>query len=212
VNEPIASGREADIFALDAGRVLRRYRRVTDVTGEAAVMTHVAAHGYPVPAVHAAQGSDMVLERLDGPTMAQAMATGELTVTDGAALLAGLLRRLHQLPPLTSGSILHLDLHPENVMLTGRGPVVIDWCNATDGPADLDTALSALILAQVAVDPSHVWSAEAGEFLDIFLPLAPGDPLRLLDDAVAVRRRQLVRWPADVAALGTAAERVRGGR
>lgn len=212
MNEPIASGREADIFALDAGRVLRRYRRVTDVTGEAAVMTHVAAHGYPVPAVHAAQGSDMVLERLDGPTMAQAMATGELTVTDGAALLAGLLRRLHQLPPLTSGSILHLDLHPENVMLTGRGPVVIDWCNATDGPADLDTALSALILAQVAVDPSHVWSAEAGEFLDIFLPLAPGDPLRLLDDAVAVRRRQLVRWPADVAALGTAAERVRGGR
>jgi hypothetical protein len=50
VNEPIASGREADIFALAAGRVLRRYRRVADVTGEAAVMTHVAAHGYPVPA------------------------------------------------------------------------------------------------------------------------------------------------------------------
>ena len=80
MNEPIASGREADIFALDAGRVLRRYRRVTDVTGEAAVMTHVAAHGYPVPAVYEAHGSDMVLERLDGPTMAQAMVAGELAI------------------------------------------------------------------------------------------------------------------------------------
>jgi len=210
VDEPIASGREADIFPLDDGRVLRRYRRVTDVTGEAAVMTHVAAHGYPVPAVHAARGSDMVLERLDGPTMAQAMAAAELTVTDGAALLAALLERLHKLPPLTSGSIVHLDLHPENVMLTGRGPVVIDWCNATDGPADLDTALSALILAQVAIDGSHVWSAGAAELLDAFLPLAPGDPLRLLDDAVALRRRQLARWPAEIAALGRAAGRVRG--
>ena len=54
MNEPIASGREADIFALDAGRVLRRYRRDADVTREAAVMSHVAAHGYPVPVVYAA--------------------------------------------------------------------------------------------------------------------------------------------------------------
>jgi Ser/Thr protein kinase RdoA (MazF antagonist) len=210
VNEPIASGREADIFALDAGRVLRRYRRVADVTGEAAVMTHVAAHGYPVPAVHSAHGSEMVLERLDGPTMARAMAAGELPIADGAALLAALLERLHKLPPLRSGSIVHLDLHPENVMLTGRGPVVIDWCNAIDGPPDLDTALSALILAQVAVDRSHVWSGEAGVLVDAFLPLAPGDPLRLLDDAVLLRRRQLTMTPMEIAALGTAAERVRG--
>ena len=210
MNEPIASGREADIFALDAGRVLRRYRRVADVTGEAAVMTHVAAHGYPVPAVHAAQGSEMVLERLDGPTLAQAMAAGDLPVADGAALLAALLERLHEVPPLTRGSILHLDLHPENVMLTGRGPVVIDWCNATDGPPDLDTALSALILAQVAVDRSHVWSAEAGNLLDAFLPVAPGDPLRLLDDAVTLRRRQLKVTPTEEEALRTAAQRVRG--
>jgi Ser/Thr protein kinase RdoA (MazF antagonist) len=210
VNAPIASGREADIFALDAGRVLRRYRRVTDVTGEVAVMTHVAAHGYPVPAVYAAHGSEMELERLDGPTMAQAMVAGEMGVTDGATMLAALLERLHKVPPLTSGSIVHLDLHPENVMLTGRGPVVIDWCNAVDGPADLDTAISALILGQVAVDRSHVWSAEAGDLLDVFLPLAPGDPLRLLDDAVALRRRQLATAPAMTAMLETAAARVRG--
>jgi len=212
VNEPIAAGREADIFALDAGRVLRRYRRVADVSAEAAVMTHVAAHGYPVPAVHEAHGSDMVLEHLDGPTMAQAMAAGELPITDGATLLAALLERLHKVPPLTSGSIVHLDLHPENVMLTGRGPVVIDWCNATDGEPDLDIALSALILAQVEIDRSHPWSAAAGEFLDAFLPLAPGDPLRLLDDAVSIKSRQSTITPAEIEVLGTAADRVRGGR
>jgi tRNA A-37 threonylcarbamoyl transferase component Bud32 len=212
VNEPIASGREADIFALDAGRVLRRYRRVTDVAGEVAVMTHVAAHGYPVPAVYAANGSEMVLERLDGPTMAQAMAAGEMGVTDGATMLAALLERLHQVPPLISGSIVHLDLHPENVMLTGRGPVVIDWCNATDGEPDLDIALSALILAQVEIDRAHPWSAAAGEFLDAFLPVVPGDPVRLLDDAVAIRSRQSTITPEEIAVLDTAAGRVRGGR
>ena len=35
-------------------------------------------------------------------------------------------------------------------MMVSRGPVVIDWRNATDGAPDLDVALSAVILAQVA--------------------------------------------------------------
>jgi hypothetical protein len=45
--------------------------------------------------VHQARGAEMVLERLEGPTMAQAMAAGELDLGDGAAMLAELLRRLH---------------------------------------------------------------------------------------------------------------------
>jgi tRNA A-37 threonylcarbamoyl transferase component Bud32 len=214
VTSPIASGREADIFALDDKRVLRRYRRVTDVTGEARVMGYVAGLGYPVPVVYEAHGSDMVLERLDGPTMAAALAAGGITVAAGAAMLANLLQMLHDLPtwPGAVQEIVHLDLHPENVMLTGRGPVVIDWCNATDGPADLDTALSALILAQVAVDGTHPWSAAAGDFLDAFLPLAPGDPLRALDDAVGFRAKQLSLGAGDLAQLAPAAARVREKR
>jgi len=42
-------------------------------------------------------------------------------------------------PPRSAVSfarIVHLDLHPENVMLTVSGPVVIDWRNATDGDPD----------------------------------------------------------------------------
>ena len=174
-------------------------------------MTYVGGHGFPVPAVFAAAGTDVVLERLDGPTMAEAGMAGELSMTDAAAMLADLLRQLHALPARSgSGTVLHLDLHPENVMLTRRGPVVIDWRNGDDGPGDLDTALTALILAQVAIGSiEHPLGAAAGAMLDRFVGLAPGDPLRLLDDAVAFRRRQLTMSPAEVSMLGVAADRVR---
>ncbi|GAA2621986.1 phosphotransferase [Paractinoplanes durhamensis] len=211
--ELFAAGREADVFALDGNRVLRRYRTGMDVAREAEVMAYVGGLGFPVPEVYAAAGTDLVMERLDGPTLAQAALTGELSIPDGVAILADLLRRLHDLPPRggTSGdTIVHLDLHPENVLLTRRGPVVIDWCNAGDGPGDLDTALSALILAQVAIGSiEHPLGTEAGAMVDLFLELAPGDPLRLLDDAAAFRRRQLTMSPDELAMIDAATARVR---
>ena len=200
---PLASGREADVFALDDHRVLRRYRRAADVRDEAEAMAYVAGLGFPVPAVYEAHGAEMVLERLHGPTMTAALWAGELPVEDGAAMLADLLRRLHELPGRSgTGAMLHLDLHPDNVMLTGRGPVVIDWCNARDGDPDLDTALSAMIIAMVSGDP------RIDVFLATFLRLAPGDPRRLLDEATVFRARQLDSDPADLAAF---AARVRKG-
>ena len=191
--ELLASGNEADVYALDEHRVVRRHRHMTDVSGEAEVMAYVGGLGYPVPAVYEVRGSEMEMERLHGPTMALALVSGDITASEGAAMLAGLLSRLHDLPPMpgNTGRILHLDLHPENIMVTGRGPVVIDWVNARHGEPDLDVALSSLILAMVATDDHHAWSAPAGDFLDAFLAAAPGDPLRRLDDAVAVRKRQL---------------------
>ena len=211
---PLASGSEADVFAVDDSRVLRRYRRPADTTGEAAAMAYVGGLGYPVPEVFAARGNEMVLERLDGPTLSQSMATGRTTISAGAAILAGLIRRLHELPPwgTEDGSVLHLDLHPENVMMTGRGPVVIDWCNARIGEADLDTGLSALILAQVAVDGTHPMAAVAGDFLDTLMPLLPGDPVRLLDAVVQFRAGQLKLSGTETEALSGAAAWVRGER
>ncbi|WP_420540748.1 phosphotransferase [Nonomuraea roseoviolacea] len=46
---------------------------------------------------------------------------------------------------------LHLDLHPENVMLTPEGPMVVDRADASEGSPALDWGMSALILAEAAV-------------------------------------------------------------
>ncbi|MEV4163325.1 phosphotransferase [Nonomuraea dietziae] len=157
----LGSGRSADVFALDDGRVLRRYRDGHDATEEAALMSYLADRGFPVPLVHpvpaAPPRGDLVLQRLSGPTMLQALACGALTPQQAGRVLARLLHRLHGIPARISRAadqrVLHLDLHPDNVVLTPRGPVVIDWCNAVEGAPGLDWAMSALILAQVAVDP-----------------------------------------------------------
>ena len=39
-------------------------------------------------------------------------------------------------------SVLHLDMHPMNVIMSPDGPVVIDWTNAAGGPAGFDGALT----------------------------------------------------------------------
>jgi hypothetical protein len=90
--------------------------------------------------------------------------------------------------------------------------VVIDWRNAGDGPGDLDTALTALILAQVAIGSiEHPLGGAVDAMLDRFLELAPGDPVRLLDDAAAFRRLQLTMSPDEIATIDDAATRVRAG-
>jgi aminoglycoside phosphotransferase (APT) family kinase protein len=180
------------VFAVDEHRVLRRYRRGGDVASEAAVMAHVAAAGFPVPVVYEAHGRDLVMERIHGPTMLQALLTGQLAIEDAAMRLADLHHRLHAVPAragtVAGHRVLHLDLHPDNVMLGRHGPVVIDWRNATDGPPDLDLAMTAVILAQVAVHDSHELAPAAADLLSAFLRFAEGDLASRLGDAVAVRR------------------------
>ncbi|MFG2048297.1 phosphotransferase [Micromonospora sp. NPDC048935] len=189
---PLASGRDADVFAIDDRRVLRRYRNGGDVAAEAAVMAYVGSLGFPVPTVYQARGTDLVMERLDGPTMLSALVAGELDAPAAAACLADLHHRLHALPPRLNphddARILHLDLHPDNVVLTSRGPVLIDWRNASEGPANLDVALSAVILAQVAADTGHPLAAPAATLLGAFLDGVGDGLLTVLGQALAVRR------------------------
>ncbi|AXI79964.1 phosphotransferase [Peterkaempfera bronchialis] len=156
IGELVGAGRTADVFALDDGRVLRRYRGGGDATGEVAVMAYLAERGYPVPAVWpGVAAGELVMQRLSGVTMVEALANGVITAERAGEMLAELLRRLHAIPPRLSADpghrVLHLDFHPENVMLTPQGPMVIDWATAAEGPPGLDSAMAALILAQVAV-------------------------------------------------------------
>ncbi|MFH8340779.1 phosphotransferase [Streptomyces sp. AM6-12] len=188
----LGSGRTADVYAIDAAWVLRRDREgFGDAAAEAAVMTYVRRHGYPAPRVRpAGSRADLVLERLSGPTLLAALVDGRVGAAEAGALLAGLLRRLHALPGRDAADpgarVLHLDLHPDNVMLTPDGPRVIDWSNAEDGRPDLDWGMSAVILAQVAVGPTGL-AGPARALLAALL--ADPSPLTGEGLAEALRRR-----------------------
>jgi RimJ/RimL family protein N-acetyltransferase/tRNA A-37 threonylcarbamoyl transferase component Bud32 len=181
---------------------LRRYRDGGDVAAEAEVMRIVRDQGYPVPAVYSAEGTDMVMERLDGPTLADAVLGGSLSIEEGAVILADLHDRLRP-----TGYV-HLDLHPFNVMVTEQGPFVIDWRNAGPGPADLDLAMSGLILGTVASDPGDPAAAPARALLEAFLRKVSGDPLAEMPEALKRRSRDPGLSGAEVALLPAAAKLV----
>lgn len=150
----LASGRAADVFDVGDGRVLRRSRdEKHDVELEARVMTYVGGRRYPVPAVHSADGCDLVMDRIDGPTMLESLEAAPWKLVWHARVLARLQRRLARIAAPEwmlaktadfdhPHSVLHLDLHPMNVIMSPKGPVVIDWTNAAGGPAGFDAAVS----------------------------------------------------------------------
>jgi aminoglycoside phosphotransferase (APT) family kinase protein len=165
----IGSGRNADVYDIGGGRVLRRYRDGREsrwVEAEAAVMARARALGVPVPALFDVAGPDLVMERADGPSMLEALGRRPWTVAAQARLLARLHALVHQVPaaglPELPASrragvgvgaghgdgdvLLHRDLHPQNVILTGGGPVIIDWEGAARGPAIADIAMTWVII------------------------------------------------------------------
>ena len=136
-------------------------------------MEYARANGYPVPAVEeiSDDGTDLVMERLTGPSMVVAISRRPWTLLHHASVLADLHRRLHDipaphwLPPAPCGEgdrLLHLDLHPLNVMLAARGPVVIDWPNAARGEGPIDVALTWVLLASGGIPFGRVKAAALG--------------------------------------------------
>lgn len=210
----LGTGRVNDVYELDAGWVLRRNREGWgDALAEGAVMEHVRAHGYPVPRVRLpdSTSTELVMERLSGPTMLEACLAGSLGAEEAGAMLADLLRRLHAVPARDSAAdrrVLHLDLHPDNVMLTSDGPYVIDWSNTEEGHPGLDWGVSAVILAQVAVGGEPI--ADAARAM---LAALLADPSRLTDDGLTQARRRRAANPTmsrrEVELLGEAEELIR---
>jgi aminoglycoside phosphotransferase (APT) family kinase protein len=152
----LASGRDGDIFEYGSDLVLRRARDERNIEHEARIMRHVGALGMPVPAIHdvRAGGTEIVMERVDGPTMLEAISRRPWALARHARVLADLHRQLHEidapawLPQLSDGGdrVVHLDLHPLNVLYGPRGPVLIDWTNAARGTAATDLAQTWLIV------------------------------------------------------------------
>lgn len=140
---------------------------------EARTMEYVRGLGFPVPAVHEVSddGTDLVMERIDGVSMREVVNRRPWTLRRQGAVLADLHERLHEIPapswlrdaPCGGGDrLIHLDLHPLNVMLTANGPVVIDWPNASRGDGNTDVALTWVLLAAGGISPDRIKSTVEG--------------------------------------------------
>jgi aminoglycoside phosphotransferase (APT) family kinase protein len=183
-------------------------------------MSYLRRAGYPVPAVHAVDGPDLVMERLHGQTMAADLARRPWRVARHARALARLHDQLHQIAPPASlpdlagqgGQVMHLDLHPLNVMLTPDGPVVIDWTNARAGPAGADVAMTYVLLTTSDLDGVPPWLRPAVRalirlFLRKFLQAVSADPAPYLPGIISHRMRDVSVRPAEAARLRRLAER-----
>jgi len=174
----LASGRDGDIFEYGPGLVLRRAKSGRVIEDEARIIAYAREHGYPVPEIHEvrAGGTEIVMERIDGPMMMDVMMRKPWTMGRYARMLADLHDRLHVIPApdwlrvASDGDrMLHLDLHPMNVMITASGPIVIDWTNAARGNALTDVAVTLVLTTcpevpapraiQLAVTPARAWIA-----------------------------------------------------
>ncbi|WP_308465720.1 phosphotransferase [Rathayibacter soli] len=181
--ELIARGRASDVFDLGAGRVLRRYRTNLDVAREARTMQHLRVHGYPVPQVFHAHGTDMVIERIHGRTLFDELLDHPDQFRRYGRLLGELHERLHRLPApawLTEGAegasvgtertvIIHRDLHPRNVIVSECGPVVIDWTEASAGRASVDTAITAIVTLGADLDVESSVAEQIEPFRALFI-------------------------------------------
>ncbi|MHA3702137.1 phosphotransferase [Jatrophihabitans sp. YIM 134969] len=196
---PVAAGRTADVYADAPGRIRRVYRDGRDATAEAELMRHVRAHGYPAPEVFDAEGPTIVMAAVAGPSLGADALEHPERLPAATRLLRDLLDRLADVPappdlPLAFGegdALLHLDLHPFNVLLGPDGPVVIDWCTARRGPGVADRAYAYVVL-RTAVKPDPELSDQG------FLRARRAFCAALLDDgsdpargwvAAAARRR-----------------------
>ncbi|MDE3065513.1 MAG: phosphotransferase, partial [Acidobacteriota bacterium] len=125
----IASGRDADVYEYGEHLVLRRARTGRSMALEARVMEHVRSEGYPVPRIEdvSADGSELVMERVVGPSMLEDITRRPWTLRRHGASLARLHVELHELgapawlsPFATAPGerIGHYDLHPVNVLMS----------------------------------------------------------------------------------------------
>jgi len=112
-----------------------------------------------------------------------------------ANLKEGALLSLSRLP---DGDVLcHGDFHPENVIMSPRGPVVIDWIDATRGNPLADVARTSLLLTTAYLHlPSRISSMAARLLIAAFRKLYLTHYLR----ATRTSRTQIEAWRLPVTA------------
>jgi aminoglycoside phosphotransferase (APT) family kinase protein len=169
---------------------------------EARIMEYVRSQGYPVPAVVEVSGDGhaMVIERIEGREMVATMTRRPWTIAHQGRVLADLHRRLHELTapdwlhdaPVGRGNrILHLDLHPLNVMISPRGPVVIDWGGACRGDPAVDVAMAWVLMAAGDVPSGRLIASILGRARSVLVKSFLGS---FDDDRATQVLREVVAW------------------
>jgi aminoglycoside phosphotransferase (APT) family kinase protein len=160
---------------------------------EAKVMAYVRSKGYPAPEVFdvSDDGLEIVMARIEGKTMVDVLARKPWLLRRCGAQLAELHARLHALdapdwlktaPVGDGGTVVHMDLHPLNVLMAADGPVVIDWTNAARGDASVDVATTWILLESGRVPASGLRAlivrVGRGVLVNAFLRTVEMDDLR----------------------------------
>jgi uncharacterized protein (TIGR02172 family) len=84
----------------------------------------------------------------------------------------GALKALRRLPD--DDLLCHGDFHPDNIQMSKRGPIIIDWCDATRGTPEADIARTLLLISHgqpvysLKFDPEELSSLRA-QFVSIYL-------------------------------------------
>jgi serine/threonine protein kinase len=184
---PIAYGRQAEIFALEEGRVLKLFlgHWPEAARHEFAISKSAYLQGartpQPLEVVEKDGRPGIVFEKVDGPSLLRLLGTRPWQVQSlgrefaklhhtvhrckapelpsarielekiirsrqqlSPAIKATLLKLLETLPD--GDSLLHGDFHPDNVMVTSHGMVIIDWPNAARGCPLADVARTTITL------------------------------------------------------------------
>jgi aminoglycoside phosphotransferase (APT) family kinase protein len=191
---------------------------------EARIMRHLHDQGYPVPAVEdiSDDGLDLVMERIEGLTMVDALGKYPWRVRSIALVLAELHHRLHVLPapdflaeaPVGDGDrILHLDLHPLNVIMSPEGPVVIDWARACRGDPAVDVGVAWMLMSAGEIPGDGL----KAKLIGLGRSLAVNAFMSRFDGAdIARQLRAVIAWkaddpnmsPAEIATMWRTADRV----
>lgn len=161
-------------------------------------MDYLGSRGYPVPRVHEATDTDLVMDRLHGPTLLEAWEKQPWRLGHYARQLARLHDRLGAIPApdwlpaprhfadRDGDAMVHLDLHPLNVVITDRGPVVIDWTNAAAGDPAYDLARTLVTVGTADLPPSPAIVVRR-LFLTAMRRASTSDPAPRIPDAARTK-------------------------
>lgn len=108
-----------------------------------------------------------------------------------------LLALLKSLP--TDSTICHGDFHPDNIMMSPRGPIIIDWLDATQGNPLYDVARTSYLLTKSALPPGTGLSRRL--LIRLFRNTFHFFYLRHYRKLKPFSRQELTRWTKIVAAV-----------